>query len=164
MIPGAQCLCNRMAAQTITQGKPMHAVLQNNLFYVKEQVGMFKAANSYDIFDPTSNQQIMACREPNLGLLTKLFRFTDYKRMTPFHVEVRTPEGQLVLSVKRAFSLFLSKVEVQDGGGRPSDFSSRNCSRSAESSTFSMHKTRWCVRSRANGRAGTSASFKAKPS
>ena len=100
----------------------MHAVLQNNLFFVKEQVGMFKAANNYDIFDPTSNQQIMACREPNLGLLTKLFRFTDYKRMTPFHVEVRTPEGQLVLSVKRGFSLFLSKVEVQDERGKTVGF------------------------------------------
>ncbi len=92
----------------------MHAVLRNNLFFVKEQVGMFKASNNYDIFDPNTNQKIIECREPNLGLLTKIFRFTDYKRMTPFHVEVRTPEGQNVLTVKRGFSLLLSKVEVLD--------------------------------------------------
>ena len=92
----------------------MHAVLRNNLFFVKEQVGMFKAANNFDIFHPETNQKIMECREPNLGLFTKVFRFTDYKRMTPFQVEVRTPEGQKVLTVKRGFSLFLSKVEVLD--------------------------------------------------
>lgn len=96
----------------------MHAVLRNNLFFVKEQVGMFKAANNFDIFDPNTNQQIIECREPNLGLITKIFRFTDFKRMTPFHVEVRTPDGQMVLTVKRGFSLFLSKVEVQDENGK----------------------------------------------
>ena len=92
----------------------MHAVLRNNQFFVKEQVGIFKAANSYDIFDPASNQKIMECREPNIGIITKLFRFTDYKRMTPFHVEVTTPEGKKVLTVKRGFSLFLSTVSVLD--------------------------------------------------
>lgn len=92
----------------------MHAVLNNNLFLVKEQVGMFKASNNYDIYKPDSNEKILECREPNLGLITKLFRFTDYKRMTPFHVEVHTPDGQKVLTVKRGFSLFLSKVEVLD--------------------------------------------------
>jgi len=92
----------------------MHAILKNNIFFIKEQVGMFKASNNYDIFDPSNNQKILECREPNLGLITKIFRFTDYKRMTPFHVEVRTPEGQKVLSVKRGFSLFVSRVEVFD--------------------------------------------------
>lgn len=92
----------------------MHPVLQHNLFFVKEQVGMFKAANNYDVFDPHSNRKLVECREPNLGVFTKIFRFTDYKRMTPFQVEVRTPDGQKVLTVKRGFSLFLSRVEVLD--------------------------------------------------
>jgi len=96
----------------------MHAVLRNNLFFVKEQVGMFKAANNYDIYDPNTNQKIIECREPNLGIFTKIFRFTDYKRMTPFDVEVRTPEGQNILSVKRGFSIFDSRVEVFDELGK----------------------------------------------
>jgi len=97
----------------------MHAALRNNLFFVKEQVGMFKASNNYDVFNPTTNAKLLECREPSLGLFTKLFRFTDYKRMTPFHVEVRTPEGQKVLTVKRGFSIFLSTVEVLDENDRP---------------------------------------------
>jgi uncharacterized protein YxjI len=96
----------------------MHPVLRNNLFFVKEHVGIFKAANNYDVFDPNTNQKIIECREPNLGIFTKLLRFTDYKRMTPFEVELRTPEGQAVLTVKRGISLFLSRVEVLDENGK----------------------------------------------
>lgn len=100
----------------------MHAVLQKSLFFVREQVGLFKAANNYDIFDPASNAVIMECREPNLGFLTKMLRFTDYKRMTPFQVEVKTPAGQKVLTVKRGISLVLSKVEVLDENDRTVGF------------------------------------------
>jgi uncharacterized protein YxjI len=96
----------------------MHSSLQGNQFFVKEHTGIFKASNNYDIFDPQTNQKILECREPNLGLFTKLLRFTDYKTMTPFHVEIRTPDGQPVLSVKRGVSLFLSKVDVLDEHGR----------------------------------------------
>ena len=97
----------------------MHVALKSNQFLVKEQVGMFKASNSYDIYDPHTNQKIIECREPNLGVFTKIFRFTDYKRMTPFHVEVRTPEGKNILTVKRGFSIFDSKVEVFDENDKP---------------------------------------------
>ena len=96
----------------------MHAALRNNLFFIKEHVGIFKAANNYDIFDPQSRQKILECREPNLGFFSKLLRFTDYKRYTPFDVVVSTPEGQKVLSVKRGVSIFLSKVQVLDGNDR----------------------------------------------
>lgn len=92
----------------------MHPSLSSNQFFVKEHTGIFKAANQYDIFDPTSQQKVLECREPHLGFITKLFRFTDYKRMTPFDVRIQTPEGQQVLRVRRGLSLLLSKVEVLD--------------------------------------------------
>lgn len=96
----------------------MHAALRNNLFFIKEHVGIFKAANNYDILDPHSQQKILECREPDLGFFSKLLRFTDYKRFTPFNVVVSTPEGQKVLSVRRGVSIFLSKVEVLDESDR----------------------------------------------
>ncbi len=92
----------------------MGNVINQNLFLVKEHVGLFKAANNYDVHDPESGQIIMECREDNLGALTKILRFTDYKRMTPFDVAIRTPEGQPIVNVKRGISIFLSKVEVHD--------------------------------------------------
>jgi len=92
----------------------MHSILSRNLYFVKEHVGMFKAANNYDILDPQSQQIILTCREENLGFFTKMFRFTDYKRMTPFNIEIKTPTGEKVLTVKRGVSIILSTVEVFD--------------------------------------------------
>jgi uncharacterized protein YxjI len=92
----------------------MNNVLNRDYFFVKEHVGMFKAANNYDVLDPDSKEIIMTCREDNLGALTKLLRFTKYKRMTPFHVEIKTSSGEKVLTVKRGISIFLSTVEVFD--------------------------------------------------
>jgi len=92
----------------------MHPILQRNLYFVKEHVGMFKAANNYDVLDPDTQQVILHCREEKLGGFTKLLRFTKYKSMTPFHVEITTPDGQPVVEVKRGISIFLSKVDVLD--------------------------------------------------
>ncbi|MCW3789181.1 phospholipid scramblase-related protein [Plebeiibacterium sediminum] len=92
----------------------MNSILNKNLFFVKEHVGMFKAANNYDIYDPNSQEMMMTCREENLGFFTKMLRFTDYKRMTPFNIEIKTATGEKVLTVKRGVAFFVSKVEVFD--------------------------------------------------
>ncbi|MCE7990848.1 MAG: RNAase [Roseivirga sp.] len=92
----------------------MNPILNRNLFFVKEHVGMFKAANNYDIIDPESQDMIMTCREEKLGFFTKMLRFTDYKRNTSFQVEIKSADGTPVLTVKRGVSLWLSKVEVLD--------------------------------------------------
>lgn len=82
----------------------MNTILNADLFFVKEHVGIFKAANNFDIYDPQTQQMMMTCREDNLGFFTKLFRFTDYKRMTPFEVKIKTVDGENVLTVKRGFT------------------------------------------------------------
>ncbi|WP_333819938.1 phospholipid scramblase-related protein [Ohtaekwangia sp.] len=92
----------------------MNPILNKNLFFVKEHVGMFKASNSFDIYDPETQQIILNCREENLGFFTKLFRFSDYKRMTPFDIEIKTPLGEKIVRVRRGVSFFLSTVEVLD--------------------------------------------------
>ena len=92
----------------------MHPALSRNLYLVKEHVGMFKAANNFDIFDPETGEEIMHCREDRLGMFTKMLRFTDYKRMTPFDIQIRTPPGEQVVRVTRGISIFLSKVDVHD--------------------------------------------------
>lgn len=96
----------------------MYPALNRNLFLVKEHVGLFKAANNFDVFDPESGEEILHCREDNLGFCTRLLRFSDYKRRTPFDVEVRTPSGEPVVRIQRGISLFLSKVDVSDESGQ----------------------------------------------
>lgn len=92
----------------------MHSILNRNLFFVKEHVGMFKAANNYDVLDPETQEVILHCREDKMGFFPKMLRFSDYKRMTPFHIGISTPQGEKVLSVKRGWTFFRSVVEVFD--------------------------------------------------
>jgi uncharacterized protein YxjI len=89
-------------------------MIDKNLFLIKEHTGIFKAANNYDVYDPESNEIIMECREDNLGMFTKLLRFTDYKRMTPFNVVIKNMDGSQVVRVSRGVSFFLSHVKVYD--------------------------------------------------
>ena len=92
----------------------MHELLSRNLFLVKEHVGMFKAANNYDIYDPETGSIIMECREPELGGFTKLLRYTKYKRYTPFDIHLTDTSGRPILRITRGVSLFLSRVKVLD--------------------------------------------------
>ncbi|MGB0741833.1 MAG: phospholipid scramblase-related protein, partial [Planctomycetaceae bacterium] len=92
----------------------MNEALDRNLFLIKEHVGMFKASSNYDIYDPETGEVLMECREENLGIISKMLRFTDYKRNTPFNLQIRTPDGEPILRVSRGISIFLSKVTVTD--------------------------------------------------
>ena len=90
------------------------SLLNKNLFLIKEHVGLFKASNNYDVLDPEDGSHIMECREPHLFWLTKLLRFTDAKRFTPFDLQIRSTSGDRMVRVMRGISLFISKVEVRD--------------------------------------------------
>jgi uncharacterized protein YxjI len=92
----------------------MHSALQRNMFFVKEHVGLFKAANNYDVLDPRTSEVILHCREDDLGFFTRLLRFTDYKRMTPFDMRIKTPDGATVVRITRGVSFFVSDVKVMD--------------------------------------------------
>ena len=96
----------------------MHPSLKRNLYLVRERLGILQAASNYDIVDPESFETVLECREERLGPFAKFLRFTDYKRMTPFEIEVRTPSGERVIQVGRGVSVFLAKVDVHDETGR----------------------------------------------
>lgn len=96
----------------------MNPILSKNLFLVKEHVGIFKAANNFDIFDPNTSELILNCREENLGGFTKFFRFTKYKIMTPFDIEIKTVSNESIIRVSRGFSFFGFKpLNVLDANG-----------------------------------------------
>lgn len=92
----------------------MHQLLNMNRFLVKEHVGVFKAANNYDIYDPETGEMVMVCREDDLGSFTKLLRFTDWKRHTPFNIQIRSADGEPLVRVERGVAIFLSDVQVHD--------------------------------------------------
>src|SRR4029079_295563 len=96
----------------------MHPALQRNMYFVKEHVGLFKAANNYDVLDPQTGQIVLLCREDDLGFFTRILRFTDSKRMPPFDMRIKAPDGSTVVRVTRGVSFFVSNVQVRDGEDR----------------------------------------------
>ena len=93
----------------------MDSILEKNLYLFKEHVGFLKAHNNYDIYDPKSKEMILHCREKNLNAFYKIVRlFRNYKRMTPFEIEIKGLDGKKILKVKKGFSFFLSKIQVFD--------------------------------------------------
>lgn len=93
----------------------MNPILNNNLYFIKERTGIFKASNSYDIFNPENKQQILTSTEPNLGIITKIFRFTKFKSKTPFDVSIQTMGDQKVLGLQRGIAIFRSDVKLLNG-------------------------------------------------
>ncbi|MBC8370232.1 MAG: RNAase [Planctomycetes bacterium] len=88
--------------------------MNKNLYLVKEHTGIFKAANNYDIYDPETGDIVFECREENMHWITKLLRFTDIKRMTPFDIVIQDTNGRQLIRITRGASVFVSKVKVFD--------------------------------------------------
>jgi len=76
----------------------MHSALNNNLFLVKEHVGLFKAANNFDIYEPQSGEVVLHCREPRLGMLQNYFALLIIR--DSHHSRLRLPHHQVNLSVR----------------------------------------------------------------
>lgn len=92
----------------------MPEILDRNVYFVKQHIGMFKAACNFDIQDPESGTDLLHCREEHLGPITRLLRFTDYRRNTPFDLQVRTPDGAPVVRVHRGVSFLRQKIAVKN--------------------------------------------------
>lgn len=93
--------------------------MDRNVLLIKEHIGMFKAANNFDIFDPATGEPLLYCREEGLGPFTKILRFTDFKRYTPFDIRVSTLDGRQVVRIKRGVTVIRSHVQVFDEHDRP---------------------------------------------
>ena len=57
-------------------------------------------------------------REIIPNFLIKLLKFTDWKTSLPFTVDIFDTDDQKLLTIKRGFTIFRSRVDVLDGHGR----------------------------------------------
>lgn len=94
-------------------------MLQSNRILVKEQVGLLKLADRYDLFDPETGRSLGRCQEAPPWYSYAL-RFLVNKIMLPTVVDV-IPEGraQPLFRIRRGFRLLRAVVQVEDGLGRP---------------------------------------------
>lgn len=95
------------------------SLLNRRIFLVKERVAMLKLTDTYDIFDPASNQQIGIAKEVTPVWVT-LLRFLIEKGKLPTRVNIYEDETQPpVASIQRGFTFLRSKVKVTGPGGKP---------------------------------------------
>jgi uncharacterized protein YxjI len=93
-------------------------LLNQNTFFVKERVAFAKLTDTYDIFDPSSQQPIGIAKEEPAGW-AKWLRLLINKQLMPTRVNIYESEGQPpVVSIHRGVALFRAKVTVTDSGGR----------------------------------------------
>lgn len=92
-------------------------LLDRRLFFVKERVAVLKLTDTYDIFDPQTNQQIgIAKDEPSGGI--KFLRLLVNKQLLPTTVNVYEQDtGALCFSIRKPGFFFRPKVSVFNAGG-----------------------------------------------
>lgn len=88
----------------------MHEVLSRNKYLVKH-VGKPMRSKNFDIYDPDSSSVIMECRDENSGRISNMLRA---QKIPPFDLQVRTPDGQPIVRIKRGASLTFSNTTVSD--------------------------------------------------
>lgn len=92
-------------------------LLDHKVFFVKEQVEFLKLAGTYDIFEPTTNQQIgVAKEEPKTWV--KILKPLIGKAMLPTKVSIYdSSNSSVVFTIVKPFSFIRSKVIVYDVNG-----------------------------------------------
>ncbi len=94
------------------------SLLDMRQFVIKEHVGLLKLSDVYDIIDPETQEVVGLAREVVSGF-KKFLRFFINKQFMSTSVDVTEggEEGPLLLRITRGFSIFRSKVYVEDGDG-----------------------------------------------
>ena len=94
-------------------------MLDRKAYFIKEQVGLLKLADTYDILDPQSKQQL-GCAKEEPGALFKYLRLLINKHWLPTTVNVyETNQSRPIFSIRRPVKFFRSKVAIFDKDGTP---------------------------------------------
>ena len=94
-------------------------MLSRKTFFIKERVGFVKLTDTYDIFDPETQEQIgVAKEEPSAW--SKYLRLIVDKRLLPTTVNIYENGNPTPLfSIHRPTTFFRSKVRVTGPGAQP---------------------------------------------
>lgn len=84
-------------------------------FLVREHVGFLKLHEAYDLLTP-EGATLGTAVERASGAKQFLKLFVN-KNLLPFTVEIVNAQQQVLVTIKRGFTIFRSKVDVLDAGG-----------------------------------------------
>jgi uncharacterized protein YxjI len=96
----------------------MLSAFQGITFVVVESAGLARAGNVYDILDDSGKKAGKVIEEvPNF--FKKILKFTPLKTLLGFNIKFFDQEYNLLISLRRRFTFFLSKVDIYDGNNNP---------------------------------------------
>jgi uncharacterized protein YxjI len=96
-------------------------MLSRKTYFIREHVGFMKLSDTYDILDPTTQQQIGIAKEKP-SVLIHVLRLLVNKKLLPTKVFVydganHEDDGRLLFSIHRGFTLLRSRVDICDRYG-----------------------------------------------
>jgi uncharacterized protein YxjI len=91
-------------------------LLDHDRFILKEQVRLIRTVDAYDIFDPSTGQQLGHVQETPNSFIAFL-RLIINKNWMPTTVVVTDQSGQTVFTMHRGGFLFKSRIDIHDGAG-----------------------------------------------
>jgi len=89
---------------------------ESNTYFIDEKVGFLKFENAYQVFDDKGNN-IGAVLQKLTGW-QKALRMFLAKPMLPFLLEIKDNEDQLVASITRGWTFFMSEINISDPQGK----------------------------------------------
>ncbi|MCP9749830.1 LURP-one-related/scramblase family protein [Ferruginibacter sp. HRS2-29] len=90
---------------------------ETNNYFIDEKLAFFKFTNAYRVYDETG-MEIGLIRQ-RLSAGQKALRLLLNKAMLPFMLEVCDMDGNVLVTIRRGWTFWMSKITLTDGFGNP---------------------------------------------
>lgn len=89
---------------------------ETNNYFIDEKVGLFKFSNAYKVFDE-HGEQIGTIKQQVSGWHKFLRVLANIKPMMPFTLSIKDMQDMDLVTIKRGWTFWMSKIEILDGNG-----------------------------------------------
>jgi uncharacterized protein YxjI len=93
----------------------IESFFKNNDYFIDEKVQLLKFTNTYKVYDSSGSQIGVIQESMPAGL--KLLSLLLSKAFMPFTLDIRDMEQNVLATIKRGWTFFISKISIRDGGG-----------------------------------------------
>ncbi|MEQ1552899.1 MAG: phospholipid scramblase-related protein [Ferruginibacter sp.] len=84
---------------------------EKNTFFIDEKIGFFKFTNAYKVYDEYGEIGLISQR---LSTWQKFLRLLINKAMMPFHLQIIDLNGDVLASINRGWTFWMSKITITD--------------------------------------------------
>lgn len=93
---------------------------ESNEYFIDEKVGFFKFHNEYKVYDNSATQVGRIVQR--VSGWHKFLRLFLNKAMFPFTLEIIDNNEQILVTIKRGWTFWMSKISIIDGQGNTTGF------------------------------------------